>query len=346
MSQRRGFTLIELLVVIAIIAVLIALLLPAVQSAREAARRSQCVNNLKQLGLAIQNYHDVNNAFPPSGDGRGTSATVPILHTFSLKTRILNYMEQQNLYNAINFNLGPAVLNGTFPQNSTAEHAQVNTFLCPSDPNPGDPSYAGANYVENLGTNLANVDYRANGPTYFLGPESATGCAGGTISNSYSGTTDLSSVTDGTNSTAIFSELVKGTGDLTRDGVHMIYKGGTSNRCAYYGMPNPDFLMYQNCLQSGTARNYAFKGAEWPRSVLGKGGGYSHTMPPNSRACVYSSVSSQLFNNIGASAYHPGGVNVGFLDGSVRFVKNSVNYPAWLSIATMANGEVISSDAL
>lgn len=116
MSKRRGFTLIELLVVIAIIGVLIALLLPAVQSAREAARRSQCVNNLKQLGLAIQNYHDVNSAFPPSGDGGPSN---PVVHTFSLKTKLLPFIEQQPVYNAINLNLGPSVLNGTWRENST-----------------------------------------------------------------------------------------------------------------------------------------------------------------------------------------------------------------------------------
>src|SRR3984893_12575288 len=103
-SRRRGLTLIELLVVIAIIAVLIALLLPAVQAAREAARRTQCVNNLKQLGLAIMNYADVNGALPPTAEATMTGADAKALD-FGIKPRILPYLEQTVLYNSVNFSL-------------------------------------------------------------------------------------------------------------------------------------------------------------------------------------------------------------------------------------------------
>jgi prepilin-type N-terminal cleavage/methylation domain-containing protein/prepilin-type processing-associated H-X9-DG protein len=342
MSKRRGFTLIELLVVIAIIGVLIALLLPAVQSAREAARRSQCVNNLKQLGLAIQNYHDVNSAFPPSGDGGGGN---PMPHLFSLKSKLLPFVEQQPLYNSINFDLSSAVLNGSYPQNSTAEHVNVNSFLCPSDPNPGHPSYAGTNYPENLGTNIANNDYVMNGPTYFLGPASTKSCSGSTVTDGFTGTSSMASITDGTNSTAIFSEMVKGDGALTRDGLHMIYKNTVGNQCQFYGQPNAEFQMFQAC-QASTTFNYAYKGKEWPRAYSGGGGGYTHTMPPNKKSCVYSAVGSQLFNLMTASSYHPGGVNVGFLDGSIHFVKSTVAYNIWLAIATKNGNEVVSADAL
>jgi prepilin-type N-terminal cleavage/methylation domain-containing protein/prepilin-type processing-associated H-X9-DG protein len=344
MTKSRGFTLIELLVVIAIIAVLIALLLPAVQAAREAARRSQCVNNLKQLGLAIMNYHDVNSSFPPSGDGSGGA---PMAHLFSLKTRILPYMEQSPLYNAVNFNLSSAVLGGTWPQNATINRVSINSFLCPSDPWPGHPSYAGSNYPENLGPNLANTGMTLMGPTYFLGPDnSIKTCAGATVANTYCQTTSIASVIDGTSNTMIFSEMVKGSGTLAGDGLFMIYSGGPNSNCKYYTQPNPDWLMAQDCIKNGTTRNYAYKGKEWSRSYMGGGGGFTSTMPPNSRTCVYSSVSSQLFNLFAASSYHPGGVNVGMLDGTVRFVKNSVSYPAWLGISTRANGEIISADAL
>src|SRR3954464_3747138 len=111
--RRRGFTLIELLVVIAIIAVLVALLLPAVQSARESARRTQCVNNLKQLGLAIQSYSDVNGSLPPTGSNAANSSTV---NDFSMKARLLPFMEQMALYNSLNqmfgYNITTAGNNG------------------------------------------------------------------------------------------------------------------------------------------------------------------------------------------------------------------------------------------
>jgi len=148
LPRKRGFTLIELLVVIAIIAVLISLLLPAVQSAREAARRAQCVNNLKQIGLAIHNYHSSNDAVPPAGSSQLNTDTSgkPITdggqlkNAWSCKFRILPYMEQQATYNAANLSLDPewswggGVDNGGWEaSNVTAKATRINSFLCPSD---------------------------------------------------------------------------------------------------------------------------------------------------------------------------------------------------------------------
>src|SRR6516164_3900023 len=134
-DHRRGFTLIELLVVIAIIAVLIALLLPAVQAAREAARRAQCVNNLKQLALAIANYESTNGSLPPTA----IDTSVLLINDFSLKVRILPFLEQQAAYNALNQSYSGQPTHGSSKDtnltNFTVRTMQINALVCPSDGN-------------------------------------------------------------------------------------------------------------------------------------------------------------------------------------------------------------------
>ena len=140
----RGFTLIELLVVIAIIAVLIALLLPAVQAAREAARRAQCANNLKQIGIAMHNYHDVTSSFPTTMWAGPTYSATNLRYLASFQTMLLPYMEQAPLYNSINFffPIGQGVDNGTV--NSSSYMTVVNVFMCPSDTAPSVTNIARA----------------------------------------------------------------------------------------------------------------------------------------------------------------------------------------------------------
>jgi prepilin-type N-terminal cleavage/methylation domain-containing protein/prepilin-type processing-associated H-X9-DG protein len=337
-GSRRGFTLIELLVVIAIIAVLIALLLPAVQAAREAARRTQCVNNLKQLGLAIQNYHDINGALPPTA--LNSSATVT--PDFALKGRVLPYIEQTAAYNALNMSY---LYNGA--QNFSVRILQINAFLCPSDPNipngtttvsgmTGSPGYH--SYPNNIGTFATNNGGTYDGPTYEMNA-------------SFGGTVSLASIVDGTSNTAIFSEFVRGQNNANIDGLSQIYKDTTDS----IKNAAPLLQLERDCLavppvSQGNAlatSDQWQKGADWLNQNCAKGGGYSHIMTPNTRSCYFSDTNaSKTYTMVGASSYHPGGINVTMLDGSVKFIKNSVSPQTWWAIATKAGGEVISADSL
>ncbi len=320
---RRGFTLIELLVVIAIIAVLIALLLPAVQAAREAARRTQCVNNLKQLGLAVQNYHDANGAIPPSGDNA---------MNFSMKPRLLAQMEQSAAFNAMNYSRKYAD-----PSNNTIEVMTINTLLCPSDSNI-PTQYRNVNgvnmlvgyhsYPNNIGTYLRNTGGMLDGPAYIMGSN-----IGMIVS--------LSSITDGTSNTVVFSESLRGRNDASI-GPYQIYRTSDTD-----SGPMPLQILAADCLASTTVID-GTNGAYWLDDNCGKGGGYSHVMTPNSKSCFFNikSYISKTNSLVAASSCHPGGVNTAFLDGSVRFIKNSVSPQTWWAIATKAGGEVVSSDSL
>jgi prepilin-type N-terminal cleavage/methylation domain-containing protein/prepilin-type processing-associated H-X9-DG protein len=339
--RRRGFTLIELLVVIAIIAVLIALLLPAVQAAREAARRSQCVNNLKQIALSVMNYENVNGALPPTGlNTPGTSTP-----DFGMKARLLPFIEQAQAYSALNFS---ALYND--PANFTVRCLQINSINCPSDGNvptaansvtagtlTASPGYT--SYPNNIGTFAPEASTGIiDGPTYYPGGTSPT-----------SSVATLAAITDGTSNTVIFSEWVRGKNLLTQDGTFMVYKDLTdSSKNA--AVPT---VLFANCMaaptiaQGGpTASMGPQKGTDWLFQNCGKGGCYSHVMTPNSKACYFSnSASSPTSTMVAASSNHPGGVNVALLDGSVRFMKNSINQRTWWALATKAGAEVIDASS-
>jgi prepilin-type N-terminal cleavage/methylation domain-containing protein/prepilin-type processing-associated H-X9-DG protein len=319
--QHRGFTLIELLVVIAIIAVLIALLLPAVQAAREAARRTQCVNNLKQLGLATANYTDANGALPPTADNTWQ---------WSMKPRILAQMEQVAAYNSINWSL-----KYSDPGNTTIEYMTISSLLCPSDTNAPAGTQNGlqigyTSYPNNIGTYYKNNNGVLDGPAYVLG-NPALGPA-----------ITLALIVDGTSNTAIFSESLRGKNETTSVGRHQVYQ--TSDT---FSGPVPLPTLAANCLASTTVI-YGSNGAFWLDNNCGKGGGYFHVLTPNKKSCFFniSSNISKTNSLISATSYHAGGVNVAFLDGSVRFVKDSVNPNSWWAIATYNGGEVISADSL
>jgi len=343
-AKRSGFTLIELLVVIAIIGVLIALLLPAVQAAREAARRVQCVNNLKQIGIALHNYHDTIGVFP---FGMGARFRYNVFFWYSAQAMLLPYMDQAPLYNAINFNYpiesgnnqwGPPWAMDAFVVNSTATSTKVAVFLCPSDPTvfpDPDISYPGNNYLGNSGVN----------PRGWWNPQVADGLffAENCIR--------ISAITDGLCNTAAFSEHLKGDGDQSRYTPYADVLEIRGFRSALIEQNDLGEIMRlaQGCQDLSPANSASAPGswfqANWFEGDIGFGV-YNHLVPPNHNSCenLEPGISVLMKSNAHtASSYHPGGVNVLMADGAVRFVKESVGRSVWWALGTRAGGEVVSA---
>jgi prepilin-type N-terminal cleavage/methylation domain-containing protein/prepilin-type processing-associated H-X9-DG protein len=352
---RRGFTLIELLVVIAIIGVLIALLLPAVQSAREAARRAQCTNNLKQIGIGLHNYHTALDCFPPGATSSRNSlnpsngGNVCIAWTgWSAQALLLGYMEQSALYNACNFNLDP--INNTQAINSTAFYTKINSFLCPSDGLAGR-TFINSYYASTGTTTLAsgNVDNNA--------------CTGGPSSGlfTYSQVYGLRDATDGSSNTLAFSEgLVGDGGNQRKSYVTGVNKDGLGPSALDASAdPTGTQSVLKQCTDAfvtaapnaGLSSNRGWYWA-WGADTMTM---FNTIVPPNSTqyqwgqcrfgcgGCgTYSTDHSNITN---VTSRHSGGSNVLMGDGSVRFVKASVAMATWWALGTRGNGEVISSDA-
>jgi len=364
--MKRGFTLIELLVVIAIIAVLIALLLPAVQAAREAARRSQCVNNLKQIGLGVHNYISTYQVLPaqcwyPTGSDQSWG------WSYSWHISLLSQMEQQPLFNAFNFSAGifGNASGYTYQHaNDTVGAAQVASFLCPSDGQKKKP-LSGTNAL-GVGFDYGTSNYVGNygGPGQF-GNAGTNGAFSGTIvPNAWYSDANLApigveSITDGTSNTAMFSERLVGIA-----GGPSVLKGSVDSKRAVFTATGPAVntgatgatTMFANCkalppTTSSTRSNasgYAWVAAyPWHLAV----NAYLHNGSPNTVTCTNSvdqggwlSFSGPL-GTLPPNSNHAGGVNMGFGDGSVKFIKDSVNLQTFWGLGTRKGGEVISADA-
>jgi len=337
--RRRGFTLIELLVVIAIIAVLIALLLPAVQSAREAARRSQCVNNLKQIGLAIHNYHSTHNGMPPakiySGSCQWSNGGQGLVLNTTMLTMLLSNLEQTAMYNAYNFSqassnaawetsmaansVGPGNTNvlGSALVNTTVISSMIATFWCPSDDQPqvvNDSNTATSNpYWRQFamrGNYLANAayytDYDCPGGNNINLP---IRYRRGAFFNDLS--TSLSDIKDGSSNTFLVGESVQ----IHQSTSYGPYWGEGAHTSTHGRILPPSVATYWQTLPNSPGSNPCTTG--------------SNCYP---YAWVFSSV-------------HSGGLNMAMADGSVKFIRNSISPVTWWGLATIYGGEVIGSDA-
>jgi prepilin-type N-terminal cleavage/methylation domain-containing protein/prepilin-type processing-associated H-X9-DG protein len=313
-SRRSGFTLIELLVVIAIIAVLIALLLPAVQSAREAARRIQCVNNLKQIGLALHNYQESRGVLP------GADMVFNVTELSAL-TNILPYMEQANVFNSVNcaFSYQDAT-------NYTAMYTVVSGFVCPSDlPSPVPSLGAQTNYMANMGSGI--VWQSSIGPN--VGLPQPNGVFYGNSA------TTFAAITDGLSNTTFYSERV------LADGNNSIVSPVADVFFSPLAPTTPDqaLQMCQAVDITSLANQFPlFMGAPW---LCGQHI-FLHVSPPDSRSCGFF---LSLRAVMPPSSRHPGGVNVLFGDGAVKFVKDQVNLSVWRALGTRNGGEVVSADS-
>ncbi len=350
----RGFTLIELLVVIAIIAILIALLLPAVQAAREAARRASCVNNLKQIGLALHNYMSAIGTFPP---GRFNSHVAGNGNVWGAYAQMLPQLEQQVLFNSCNFNLAPE-LEPSLPSaaaNATVAGTFINALICPSDAAPAvlitvsGENYASHNYDFNVGSNYPLQEAFPVGVTSpFNGPPN-----GPFFENRGVGSADF---IDGMSNTVAVSETIRSnaTSTYASEPNRVFLVTGDNKTSGPALTSDADYASLCLSLAATTTQFQATKGVRWHYGAPGHSM-YNHRRPPNDRqpdcrgGLPHSDKSdpnwSYLSLNITTRSLHSGGVNSLMADGSVKFIKNSVNVMTWQAIGSRNGGEVVGSDA-
>ena len=359
-ASRPAFTLIELLVVIAIIAVLIALLLPAVQSAREAARRAQCTNNLKQLGLAMHNYESSNSTFPSGGESTNFSTAQAssqfIDGGWSTLARLLPYLEAGTAFNALNFNL--AEYNDAFGANYTGASQAVAVYLCPSSARSPDGSRDGADPNDLFSATNGGYGYNDYGPTVYVDISPLLVAGNGSLpwvpyrdKNSRAngmlkqGMTRIAEVTDGLSNTIAIAE------DAGRDPRFLSpytegYWNNQITRQAAMTTISPS--------DPGPAGGYTPYRRFWRWAE--PDGGYGVSGTPNNPGSPFHELSdwptgtflaqgNNAHTNDEIGSFHPGGANLLFGDGHVAFIKNSVSPVTLRGLVTPNGGEVLSSDS-
>lgn len=317
----RGFTLVELLVVIAIIGILVALLLPAIQAAREAARRMSCSNNLKQIGIALHNYHDTHGSFPPGAiHPQGVTS-----NSWSIHARLLSFVEEEDLQDLIDWSL---------PYSAQGEVAQtrISTYICPSDP--GDrprPDGSITHYPVSYGVNM--------GTWFVFNPNNQAGGDGLVYPNS---STSFRDVLDGTSTTLAFAE-VKMWNPYLRDGTNPGSIGAPIPAPAGVSTLGGNFKSNSGHTEWVDARVHqtGFTGTFAPNTeVFHTAGGKVHDVDFNSSR--EGKTTDQLtYASVTSRSYHPGGTQVLLTDGSARFVSQDIELTTWRALTTRSGGEVV-----
>lgn len=339
-KKRPGFTLIELLVVIAIIAILIGLLLPAVQKVREAAARMSCSNNLKQLALAVHNFHDVHGKLPAGQLSTGALGTHPGPYVGTYTSGNSNgrlsgwvpltpYFEQQNLYTQAQ--QGGLYVNPWDPGNNPAWSVQVKDFLCLSDQTSRVGSVGNTNYGFCWGDSVNQTGSNTRGM----------------FGNGTASTGTLANITDGTSNTLMLSERKRTSSDNLHRTQHTLGTITTPAEC---------LAVYDRATRNYTGTTAAWAGVRWPDG-LRSFTGFTTNLPPNSPSCAETSWdgSNGIFP---ATSNHSGGVNAAMGDGSVRFISDTINtgnpgnsardisgfspFGVWGALGTKNSGETVA----